>query len=161
MGKSRLFLLIIIIEGISALGAEFRRMMWIRGHPAAFIAFVERFSLRFGATALLAELALIYGTAFRAGPALYRFWFRLATSATEFACIAFLTAGTIPAWSTGSSACHHSRTTLRCATLRTWVSCSWRACSSNRSNTYSSRPNDLIARSPNADSSTWVATWPD
>ncbi len=46
-------------------------------------------------------------------------------------------------------------------TFRTWVPYSVEACSSKRSKTYCSRPNDLTTRTPSAASSTCVASTPD
>ena len=79
----RCFLLrVFVVEDIAALGAELRRMLRIRGGPAALVALIELRSGRLRLAALGAELALIDGAAF-AGPALNGSRLRLAAVRAE------------------------------------------------------------------------------
>lgn len=55
--------LILIAKRIAALRAELRRIVRILGLPAALVTLVKRSSCRLGASALCAELALVYSAA--------------------------------------------------------------------------------------------------
>ena len=89
-----MLLLIVFIKYVAAFRAELWRIHWIFRGPSAFIALIERSTFGFFTSAVLTELAHVYGAA-GTGPAVFC-RLRFAAVYAKLAGIAGMTAYTSP-----------------------------------------------------------------